>query len=85
MLKECDLIENIEEEKLTSSERSVRHGEKRYLKQLRRTHQAEAPRQRKLLKADTWCIDDGDAEESGKIDIKDVEFRLTNDFSKIQV
>ena len=73
------------EEKLTSTERSMRHGEKRYLKQLQRTHQAQAPRQKKLLKTDTWCIDDGDAEESGRIDIKDVEFRLTNDFTKIQV
>lgn len=38
------------------------------------------------MKTDTWCIDEGDTEDlSGRIDIKDVEFRLTNDFSKIQV
>lgn len=80
LLKECNLIEPEIEEKITSSERSIRAGEKRYLGQLRRAHKMEAPKQRKLLKSGDGDDDDLD---DGKIDIKDVEFRLSNNFNKI--
>ena len=82
LLRECKLLENESEEKSTAAERSIRAGEKRYLGSLRRAHKMEAPRQRKLLRAGDDDLD-GDADD-GKIDIKDVEFRLSNDFSKIE-
>lgn len=80
LLRECQLLDSDKEEKTTAAERSMRAGEKRYLGSLRRAHKMEAPRQRKLLKTG----DDDEVEDDGKIDIKDVEFRLSNDFSKIE-
>lgn len=82
LLRECQLIENETDEKSTAAERSMRAGEKRYLGSLRRAHKMEAPRQRKLLRAGDDDLD-GEADD-GRIDIKDVEFRLSNDFSKIE-
>jgi ATP-dependent RNA helicase DHX34 len=79
LLRECKLLESETEGKATAAERLMRAGEKRYLGSLRRAHKMEAPRQRKLLKASA----DGDDSDDGRIDIKDVEFRLSNDFSKI--
>lgn len=85
LLQECNLMElNKDDEKMTASERSVRHGEKQFLKQLRRAHKMEAPRQRRLLKADSWGFERDEEVDDDKIDIRDVEFRLSNDFSKIQ-
>jgi hypothetical protein len=85
LLQECNLIElNNDDEKMTSTERSIRHGEKRYLKQLRKAHKMEAPRQRRLLKADSWGFERDEEIDDDKVDIRDVEFRLSNDFSKIQ-
>lgn len=81
LLRECQLIENEADEKSTAAERSMRAGEKRYLGSLRRAHKMEAPRQRKLLRAGDDDLN-GEADD-GRIDIKDVEFRLSNDFSKI--
>lgn len=80
LLRECRLLETDAEEKSTAAERSMRAGEKRYLGSLRRAHKMEAPRQRKLLRTGD---DDMDEADDGRIDIKDVEFRLSNDFSKI--
>lgn len=81
LLKECQLMKDENDEKMTAAERSIRAGEKRYLGSLRRAHKMEAPRQRKLLKANDDAMDDD--LDDGRIDIKDVEFRLSNDFSKI--
>lgn len=81
LLRECKLIENETEEKSTAAERSIRAGEKRYLGSLRRAHKREAPRQRKLLRPGDGGEDDDI--DDGKIDIKDVEFRLSNDFTKL--
>lgn len=50
LLRECQLLEEERDEKLTAAERSIRAGEKRYLGSLRRAHKMEAPRQKKLLK-----------------------------------
>lgn len=75
LLRECKLLEEEKEEKLTSAERAIKAGEKRYLGSLRRAHKMEGPRQKKLLRAGD---DDDDNEEKndGKVDIRDVEFRL---------
>lgn len=50
LMRECKLLEEESDEKLTANERSIRAGEKRYLGSLRRAHKMEAPRQKKLLK-----------------------------------
>ena len=76
LLRECQLLEEEKEEKLTSAERAIRAGEKRYLGSLRKAHRMEEPRQKRLLKAG----DDNEEDEEkndGKIDIRDVEFRLS--------
>lgn len=82
LLRECKLIESETEEKPSAAQRLIRAGEKRYLGSLRRAHKMEAPRQKKLLRSGDGEADDD--MDDGKIDIKDVEFRLSNDFSKLE-
>lgn len=79
LLKECQLLENENNDKTTAAQRSIRAGEKRYLGSLKREHKMNAPRKRQLLRAG----DDDLEGDDGQIDMKDVEFRLSNDFSKI--
>lgn len=70
---------------MTSAERALRHGELNILKQMKRKHQGNATdTRRKRLKPDTWTIADDDSDLNGP-DIRDVDFRLTNDQSKLQV
>ncbi|XP_055634665.1 probable ATP-dependent RNA helicase DHX34 isoform X2 [Toxorhynchites rutilus septentrionalis] len=83
LLQDCGLMENINTENLTSADRAIRHGELRQLKELRRAHRMEAPRRRKILKSDPWGTEEGE-EDDGKVDIRDVEFRLSHDSSKLQ-
>lgn len=74
LLKECQLLEEEKNEKLTNAEKSIRAGERKYLGSLKRAHRMEAPREKKLLKPNEMEEDeDGD---DGRIDIRDVEFRL---------
>uniref|UniRef100_A0A8D8IRH3 Probable ATP-dependent RNA helicase DHX34 n=1 Tax=Culex pipiens TaxID=7175 RepID=A0A8D8IRH3_CULPI len=82
LLQDCGLMEAAGEENLTSSERAIRHGELKQLKELRKAHRMEAPRKRQLLKSDPWGLEDGE-EDDGKVDIRDVEFRLSHDSSKL--
>ncbi|XP_058062479.1 probable ATP-dependent RNA helicase DHX34 [Anopheles bellator] len=86
LLQDCGLMEVQSNENLSSAERAIRNGELRQLKELRKAHRMEAPRKRKLLKSqDPWSMgaeDDGEAD--GRVDIRDVEFRLSHDASKLQ-
>lgn len=82
LLRECQIMENIAEESTTAAERAIRAGEKKYLGSLRRAHKMEAPRQKKLLASED--PDEDEDVNDGRIDIKDVEFRLSNDFSKLK-
>ncbi|ETN59898.1 ATP-dependent RNA helicase [Anopheles darlingi] len=88
LLQDCGLMEaQSSAEHLSSAERAIRNGELRQLKELRKAHRMEAPRKRKLLKSDIWGAgeEDGDGTEGdGRVDIRDVEFRLSHDTSKIQ-
>jgi ATP-dependent RNA helicase DHX34 len=84
LLSDCGLIEKIENDKLTGVERSIRHGELKQLRELRKAHKMEAPKRRKLLKSDPWGLEDN-ADEGDKVDIRDVEFRLKFDASKMNV
>ncbi|XP_053693938.1 probable ATP-dependent RNA helicase DHX34 isoform X2 [Sabethes cyaneus] len=84
LLQDCGLMENSSgSENMTSAERAIRHGEMKQLRQLRKAHRMEAPRRRQLLKSDPWGLGD-DEEDDGKIDIRDVEFRMKLDSSKLQ-
>lgn len=84
LLRDCDLM-GMNEQELSASERVIRKGELRQLKDLKRAHKNEAPRKRKLKKIDVWNVDDGEDENDGKVDIRDVDFRLSHDANKIDV
>ncbi|XP_058447620.1 probable ATP-dependent RNA helicase DHX34 [Malaya genurostris] len=83
LLQDCGLMESNNTDNMTSAERAIRHGELKQLKELRKAHRMEAPRKRQLLKSDMWGAEDGE-EDDGKIDIRDVEFRMNLDSSKLQ-
>ncbi|XP_055611931.1 probable ATP-dependent RNA helicase DHX34 isoform X2 [Uranotaenia lowii] len=83
LLQDCGLMESADLENMSSADRAIRHGELRQLKELRKAHRMEAPRRRKLLKSDPWGTEGGE-EDDGRVDIRDVEFRLSHDSSKIQ-
>lgn len=84
LLRDCDLMK-MNEQELNASERIIRKGELRQLKDLKRAHRYEAPRKRKLKKMDVYNADDGEDADDGKVDIRDVDFRLSHDASKIDV
>lgn len=84
LLKDFGLVEKDDDKQLSSGERAIRHGELRQLKEMKRAHKFEAPRKRKLLKNDSWSIEDND-EDDKSVDMRDVDFRLSHDSSKISV
>lgn len=82
LLTDCGLIEIADKKhNMSSAERAIRHGELRQLKELRKAHKMEAPRKRKLLASDG--IDDETADDQ-RMDIRDVEFRLSHDSAKMK-
>jgi hypothetical protein len=84
--QDSGLLQNKDDAKqLSSSERALRHGELKVLRTLKRSFKEAGPRKRKVLKVDTWEIGEEGADEPGDIDIRDVEFRLSNDSSQVQV
>lgn len=68
---------------ITSSERTLRHGELKLLRSLKRSYKQNDSRKPKQLKMDDDNIRIEDDKEDEEIDIKDVEFRMKNDFSKV--
>lgn len=87
LLADCGIIETISDTSATmsSGERAIRHGELRQLRQMRKEHKMEAPRKRKLLKYDPWMNENDDEDDGKTMDLRDVEFRLAHDSSKINV
>ncbi|XP_032685966.1 probable ATP-dependent RNA helicase DHX34 [Odontomachus brunneus] len=87
LLQDCNLLKSLPEpnSSMTSAERTMRHGELKLLKSLKRNYKQSEPRRRKQLKVDTFDIqlEDND-EDNGEIDIKDIEFRMRNDSSQVQ-
>lgn len=83
MLKDSELLAVENDGELSAGERIIRKGELRQLKQMRREHKQEAPKRRKL-KMNQFTIDNED-EDDGAVDMRDVDFRLSNDPSKIDV
>lgn len=71
---------------MSSAERSIRYGELKKLKRLRYELKNEMKStQRKRLKYTCYDEDDNEEENGGKSDIRDVEFRISNDYDALQV
>jgi hypothetical protein len=70
---------------MTSAERVIRYGELKHLKSLKRTYKQNEPKRRKQLKIETFDkqLENND-EDNEDFDIKDIEFRMTNDWSQVQ-
>lgn len=84
LLKDSELLSMENDGELSASERIIRKGELRQLKQMQRAHKYDAPKKRRLKKMDQYTIENED-EDDGKVDIRDVDFRLSNDSTKIDV
>ncbi|KPJ03134.1 putative ATP-dependent RNA helicase DHX34 [Papilio xuthus] len=82
-----NLMETVEPESMSSAERALRHGQMKYLKNIRRQYKqkaAEESKRKKRLKVDSWEIVDDKAEDDNVLDIRDIEFRMTNDAQRIR-
>lgn len=84
LLKDSELLDMANDGEMSASERIIRKGELRQLRQMQRAHKNEAPKKRKLKKIDQYSVENED-EDDGTLDIRDVDFRLSNDSSKIDV
>ncbi|KAL3271566.1 hypothetical protein HHI36_022041 [Cryptolaemus montrouzieri] len=81
ILNEADLLSKGVEPGMSSGERAIRHGELKNLKSMRyQMKQEEKTRRRKQLKYENFS----NCEDEEKTDIRDVEFRISNDFKKLQ-
>ncbi|CAD6227225.1 GSCOCG00006035001-RA-CDS [Cotesia congregata] len=87
LLNDCNLLKKFPEinSSMSSTERTMRHREIKILKSLKKTYKETAPRKRKQLKVDQFNLqlEDNNEDDDG-IDIKDVEFRMKNDYSQVQ-
>jgi len=68
---------------MTGAERSFRHGEMKVLRSMCQAYK-DVPQKRRILKLDKWETEGAEVEEPGDIDIKDVEFRLSNSSLQLQ-
>ncbi|CAK1542274.1 unnamed protein product [Leptosia nina] len=87
LLQDANLMDAPETESMSSSERAMRHGQMKQLKDMRRQCKqkaAEESKRRKRLKVDSWEIVDEKADDDNVMDIRDIEFRLSNDANRIQ-
>ncbi|XP_013170006.1 PREDICTED: probable ATP-dependent RNA helicase DHX34 [Papilio xuthus] len=87
LLQDNNLMETVEPESMSSAERALRHGQMKYLKNIRRQYKqkaAEESKRKKRLKVDSWEIVDDKAEDDNVLDIRDIEFRMTNDAQRIR-
>ncbi|KAG5897825.1 hypothetical protein JTB14_011825 [Gonioctena quinquepunctata] len=84
ILHEAELLPKIADGDLSSGERAIRHGELKQLKSMRYQLKNESKSvSRKQLKYEMYNFADENADE-GKTDIRDVEFRIANDFKRLQ-
>lgn len=91
VLEDSGLISAIAEpdSSMSSRERALRHGEIKLLKAAKRKIVEEAPRARKMLKADNVYEIEREEEEERedrleKMDVNELEFRLKNDPKQVQ-
>lgn len=86
LLKDFDMVGSGKNQELNNSERIIRKGELRQLKEMKRALKYEAPKKRKLKRNEGWNVDENqDEDNAGEIDIRDVDFRLSHDATKIDV
>ncbi|KAJ8981976.1 hypothetical protein NQ317_002150 [Molorchus minor] len=84
ILCDASLLSKMPDEELSSGERAIRHGELKQLKSMRyRLKNESKSRSRKQLKYEMYNFG-GDDEGASKGDIRDVEFRIANDFKRLQ-
>ncbi|XP_068154752.1 probable ATP-dependent RNA helicase DHX34 [Drosophila tropicalis] len=85
ILESCNMAKPQSNATLSSSERATRHGELRQLKALKRRQRFEQPRQRKILKKhqSNGEQDEQQDEDDHSEDIRDVDFRLQNDYRQL--
>ncbi|KAG6453031.1 hypothetical protein O3G_MSEX007941 [Manduca sexta] len=88
LLQDNNLMETQEPETMSSAERALRHGQLKQLKDMRRQYKqkaAEDLKRKKRLKMDSWeIVDERANDDDNDLDIRDIEFRMTNDASRIQ-
>ncbi|XP_045775996.1 probable ATP-dependent RNA helicase DHX34 isoform X1 [Maniola jurtina] len=87
LLQDNNLMEAPEPETMSSAERSLRHGQMKQLKDMRRQYKqkaADESKRRKRLKVDSWEIIDEKDNDDNTMDIRDIEFRMTNDATRIR-
>ncbi|XP_060533051.1 probable ATP-dependent RNA helicase DHX34 isoform X3 [Cylas formicarius] len=83
ILHEANLLTKIEEGQLTSGERAIRYGELKHLKSLRHSLKNESKLQRrKQLKYEMYNFGEDVDESESRTDLRDVEFRISNDFKE---
>ncbi|KAM3961684.1 LOW QUALITY PROTEIN: putative ATP-dependent RNA helicase DHX34 [Aphomia sociella] len=87
LLQDINMMETVEPETMSSTERSLRHGQLKQLKDMRRQYKhkaAEESKRKKRLKMDSWEIVDEKDNDKDAMDIRDIEFRMTNDAGRIR-
>jgi HrpA-like RNA helicase len=81
ILDEANLLSKVALAELSSGERAIRHGELKQLKALRYNLKNEKKTERKQLKYEIYT---DDKDEDDRTDLRDVEFRISNDFKRLQ-
>lgn len=82
ILQEAGLLIKMKEIEMTSKERAMRHGELKQLKHLRYQMKNDAKTtKRRELKYEIYSNME---ENDKKIDLRDVDFRITNDFKRLE-
>eukprot|EP00090_Calanus_glacialis_P045237 TRINITY_DN8265_c0_g1_i2.p1 TRINITY_DN8265_c0_g1~~TRINITY_DN8265_c0_g1_i2.p1 ORF type:complete len:1169 (-),score=448.58 TRINITY_DN8265_c0_g1_i2:22-3528(-) len=81
LLEEAGLLDKRGDAGMTSAERMARHGELRQLKDLKRNINKQERKKKTLRVGETEELDDQDDNE---VDLKDVDFRMRNDSSRVR-
>jgi len=81
LLEESGLLDKRGDGGMTSAERMARHGELRQLKDLKKTMNKQERKKKTLRVGETEEFDDQDDNE---VDMKDVDFRMRNDSSRVR-
>lgn len=81
ILCDADLISEMPKKEMSAGERAIRHGEVKLLKSLQyQLKNDNKSQRRKILKYKTHEFEE--QEDKSNTDIRDVEFRLSNDLSR---
>ncbi|XP_049857625.1 probable ATP-dependent RNA helicase DHX34 isoform X1 [Schistocerca gregaria] len=84
LLQECGLLQEADMPSLSSAERSLHHGERRLLKEMQRNYKEKSIHKPRKLKLDVWRLGNEEDVKEDDVDIRDIDFRLSNDSSRLQ-